>query len=87
MADGGGEVKKGDRVQIVKSYCADKMYVGLKGVIIKDFSDFVHSKMIKIELPKDNKRYYLGDEPAFPSYCLRKIKVLQGRRNCQDSKV
>jgi len=65
-----------DKVKIVKAYCADEIYVGLNGIIIEEFSDPQYSKKIKVKIPKDDKRYYLGDKIIFPLHCLeRKIKT------------
>ena len=61
-----------NKVKIVKAYCADEIYVGLNGIIVEEFSDPQHSKRIKVKVPKDDKRYYLGDEVIFPLCCLEK---------------
>lgn len=69
-------IKIGDKVKIVKKYCADAMYVGLEGVIIEEFNDLTHAKRVKVNIPKNDKRYWLSDIPIFPSHC---IKVLRNK--------
>lgn len=66
---------QGDKVKIVKGYCADDMYVGLCGEVIEEFDDFKHSVRIKVELPEDNPKYYLGNTPIFPPNCLEEVSV------------
>lgn len=66
----------GDKVKIVKSYCADQIYVGLEGMIVEEFNDFTHGRKIRVKIPKNDKRYYLGNEPIFPLSC---IEVVPGR--------
>lgn len=69
----------GDKVKIIKRYCADDIYVGLKGIIIEEFNDLTHARRIKVNIPKDDKKYWLSDKPIFPLHCLKKITKEQSQ--------
>lgn len=81
----------GDKVRIIKRYCADDVYVGLKGVIIKEWNDMWESRRIKVEIPENDKRYYLGNTIIFPLRCLEKLgkkkRIITGKSKiCQCTK-
>ena len=61
----------GDEVRIVKEYCADSAYVGLKGIVVEEFNDPGQSRRVKVTLPKDDDKYYLGDRIIIPLSCLK----------------
>lgn len=63
----------GDKVKIAKGYCADKIYVGLEGFIVEEFNDFTHGRRIKVKIPKNDKRFWLGDKPIFPLSCIEAV--------------
>ena len=60
-----------DKVRIIKKYCADSAYVGLNGVIIEEFNDPGRSRRIKVDVPRKDDKYYLGDEIIMPLRCLK----------------
>ena len=70
------EPKLGDKVVIKKSYCADAVYVGLSGKVVRVFKQTLgtFSVKIKVKLPTKDKKYYLGDIPIFPVWCIEKEK-------------
>lgn len=64
----------GDKVKIARYYCADKIYVGLEGTIVEEFNDFTNGRRVKVTIPQNDKRYWLGDKPIFPLFCLEAVK-------------
>jgi len=68
------EPKVGDNVVIKKHYCADNVYVGLSGEVVEVFKQTLgdFAVRIKVKLPTKDKKYYLGDIPIFPVFCIEK---------------
>jgi len=69
----------GDKVKIIKRYCADDIYVGLEGIIIEEFNDLTNARRIEVKIPKNDKRYWLSNIPIFPLRCLKKLTKEQSQ--------
>jgi hypothetical protein len=70
------EPKLNDNVIIRKSNRAgDNIYIGLKGKVVRVFEQQkleTISALIKVKLSNNDEKYYLGDTPFFPVFCLKK---------------
>ena len=74
-------MKKGDRVKLVKPYCADSKYVGLQGEVIKIVttnSILGKNKFIRVRF-EGAENYPYGDTLLFP-YNYEGIKSIPTRR-------